>query len=96
MTPLDGLVLALAAMAVLVCASLSFRSLPHRLRAALDEAVKVALDARGAAQAVREEWTEAEIRFGRIVEELNAAGEVLEKRRARVATENRRADAREA
>jgi TRAP-type C4-dicarboxylate transport system substrate-binding protein len=90
----NALVLALVAFQVLVTGLLAYRSLPMQLRRTVEQTADVALSAERTANATREAWTEEKARLAGIQEAVEGVLDQVEKKRARVVSENRRAEQR--
>ncbi len=91
---LNGLAWALLLACVASTAWLSYRSLPGSLKRTLDQAVEVSLSAVKVAEEVRGAWAEEKRRLEGILSADEDVLEQVEKKRARVTSENRRASQR--
>lgn len=89
---LIGLAWALLVVCVASSAWLSYRSLPSALRRTLDQAVEIALSAAKRCEEVEGAWAEEKRRLAALVEADTDLLERVEKKRARVSSENRRAE----
>ena len=95
MTTLDGLILALVALQVAGTAWIVTRNLPTQLERTVREIAGVALESQAKVKELGEAWTAERANLAAIVEHMEDVAETLQKRRARIVAENRRAEQRD-
>lgn len=95
MTTLDGLILALVALQALGTAWIFTRSLPIRLDRTIRDVAAITTETAAQVKGLRDAWDSERAHLAAITEHMEDVAETLQKRRARIVAENRRAEHRD-